>query len=64
MRELISADDLAYYRAARSIRNDTEYPQPTNASDVNEPTARKAIEVAQRIHRGVLHHLRPKPSSS
>ncbi len=64
MKDLISADDLAYYRAARSIRNDTEYPQPTNAGEVNEPTARKAIEVAQRIHRAVLQHLRPKPSPS
>lgn len=57
---IVSQDDLDYYRAARGLRNETEYPDPSNVSGLDEAAARKAIEVARRFHRATYDELRPK----
>jgi hypothetical protein len=56
---LLSEDDLDYYRAAREIRNRTEYPEPNQPATVNLATARQAVDVAKRIYAAVKKGLPP-----
>jgi hypothetical protein len=53
MSDVLNADDIAFYRAARAVRHRTEYPQPNEQLPVDTKAANEAIKVAKRFHKAV-----------
>jgi hypothetical protein len=60
MSDVLSAEDVAFYRAARAVRHRTEYPQPNEQLQVDTKAANEAIKVAKRFHKAVSGVLKPK----
>jgi hypothetical protein len=61
MSDIVSPEDLDYYRAAREIRNRAEYPEPNQPARVNAATAKQAIEVAKRVYAAINSRSKATP---
>jgi hypothetical protein len=58
MSDVLRAEDIAFYRAARAVRHRTEYPQPNEQLPVDTKAANEAIKVAKRFHKAVTGKLK------
>jgi len=63
MTDILTKEDIAFYRASRQVRHRTEYPEPNDQTSVTQWAAQSAIEVAKRFHAAVTAKLKPKPKT-
>ena len=59
MTDILTTDEIAYYRASRQVRHRTEYPEPNEQAAVTPSVADEAIEVAKRFYAAVTKTLKP-----
>lgn len=64
MTDILTSDDIAFYRASRQVRHRTEYPEPNDQASVTPGVAEGAIEVAKRFHTAVTKKVKPTPKKT